>query len=66
MAIVKELLRRKVCEMGFEEKFKTIRELGKGATARVYLVERISDKKYFAAKIMSLKTSDNKDYVQTV
>ena len=41
-----------------------MRELGKGATAKVYLAERISDKKHFAAKIMSLKTTENKDYVR--
>lgn len=40
-----------------------MKELGKGATAKVYLVQRKSDGKYFAAKIMSLKDSDNKDYV---
>jgi hypothetical protein len=32
-----------------------VRELGKGATAKVYLIERISDKRQFAAKIMPLK-----------
>lgn len=35
-------------------------ELGKGATAKVYLVERKIDRKKFAAKVISIKTSDNK------
>lgn len=40
-----------------------IRELGKGATAKVYLVERRIDKRLFAAKIISIKEASNKDYV---
>ena len=39
-----------------------MRELGKGATARVYLIERITDNRHFAAKIMPLK-AESKDYV---
>ena len=58
--IVQEVLRRKLCELGFEDKYVRLQELGKGATARVYLVERKSDAKKFAAKIISLKTADNK------
>lgn len=49
--------------MGFEEKFAIIKELGKGATAKVYLVERRIDKRLFAAKIISIKEASNKDYV---
>ena len=60
LSIVQEVLRRKLCELGFEDKYIRLSELGKGATARVYLVERKSDGKKFAAKIISLKTADNK------
>ena len=63
---MQELLRRKWCELGFEEKFRRLEELGKGATAKVYLVERKSDGKKFAAKIISLKTADNKEYVRSL
>lgn len=36
--------------------------IGKGATATVHLVERVSDGKLFAAKIISLKSSNDKSY----
>ncbi len=64
MSIIQEILRRKLCEIGFEEKFKIIKELGKGATAKVYLVERFSDQRLFAAKVISIKEASNKDYVR--
>ena len=60
LSVVQEVLRRRLCELGFEDKYARLKELGKGATAKVYLVERKSDKKHFAAKIISLKTADNK------
>lgn len=66
LIIIQEILRRKLCEIGFEEKFKIIKELGKGATAKVYLVERLSDSRLFAAKIISIKEASNKDYVPAV
>lgn len=56
-------MRKKLCEIGFDEKYVVLKELGKGATAKVYLVERKIDRKRFAAKIISLKTTDNKEYV---
>lgn len=44
-----------MCELGFETKYRMLQVLGKGATAVVHLVERVSDKKLFAAKIISIK-----------
>ena len=63
LEMIQELLRRKWCELGFEEKYIRLRELGRGATSRVHLVERKSDGLLFAAKVISLKTSSNKEYV---
>jgi serine/threonine protein kinase len=63
LIIVQEILRRKLCELGFEEKFRVVRELGKGATAKVYLVERVADGRAFAAKVISIREASNKDYV---
>lgn len=60
---VQSLLRRKMCELGFQSKYKIIKQLGKGATAEVHLVMRLSDKKYFAAKIISIKDANDKAYV---
>lgn len=60
---VQSLLRRKMCELGFQSKYRTIRQLGKGATAEVYLVSRLSDKKLFAAKIISIREANDKSYV---
>lgn len=42
---VQSLLRKKMCELGFEAKYRKIKVLGKGATAEVHLVERVSDGK---------------------
>lgn len=44
--------------MGFMKKYKIIKLIGKGATADVHLVQRNSDKKLFAAKIISIKNSN--------
>jgi hypothetical protein len=52
---VQTLLRGKMCELGFENKYRKIKMLGKGSSAEVHLVERVSDKKLFAAKIISIK-----------
>jgi serine/threonine protein kinase len=46
-----------MCELGFFRKYKIVKRLGRGATADVDLVQRLSDKKLFAAKIISLKKS---------
>ena len=40
-----------------------VKELGKGASAEVHLVERLSDKKLFAAKIISIKKANEQNYV---
>jgi hypothetical protein len=56
-------LRKKLCELGFYQKYKLIKLLGKGATAQVQLVERISDKKTFAAKIISTLNTNEKQFV---
>jgi hypothetical protein len=37
--------------------------LGTGATCSVYLVQRISDKSMFAAKILSTVNTDHKQFV---
>lgn len=57
------LLRKKLCEMGFDKKYTILNPLGKGATAEVVLVRRILDQKLFAAKIISIKDSSEKAYV---
>lgn len=59
---VQNLLRKKMCELGFDTKYRIIKMIGKGATATVHLVERVSDGKLFAAKIISLKSSNDKSY----
>ena len=64
MLTVQSLLRRKMCELGFQTKYKLIRELGKGATAVVHLIQRVSDGKKFAAKIISIKDANDKSYVK--
>lgn len=51
-----------MCELGFDTKYRIIKMIGKGATATVHLVERVSDGKLFAAKIISLKSSNDKSY----
>lgn len=55
---VQSIFRKKICELGFFKKYKSLKKLGRGATADVYLVQRISDKKLFAAKIISIKNSN--------
>ena len=40
-----------VNQIGIQEYYKTIKHLGKGVSADVYLAERISDKKQFAIKV---------------
>lgn len=60
------LLRKKLCEMGFDNKYVLKESLGKGATAEVFLVERKHDNKKFAAKIISIKDSTAKAYVLTI
>ena len=50
--------------MGFEKQFNLIEQIGKGAMAKVYLIERIRDRKKFAAKIVSLTTESEKSYVK--
>lgn len=40
-----------VNQIGVQEYYKTIKHLGKGVSADVYLAERISDKKQFAIKV---------------
>jgi serine/threonine protein kinase len=66
MLTVQSLLRRKMCELGFDIRYKSLKVLGKGATAEVFLVERISDKKLFAAKIISIKDANDKSYVSSI
>lgn len=55
-----------MCELGFDIRYKSLKVLGKGATAEVFLVERISDKKLFAAKIISIKDANDKSYVNSI
>jgi hypothetical protein len=38
LTIVQSILRKKLCELGFYQKYKIIKLLGKGATAEVQLV----------------------------
>lgn len=38
-------------QIGIQEYYKTIKHLGKGVSADVYLAERVSDKKQFAIKV---------------
>jgi serine/threonine protein kinase len=59
---VQSLFRKKMCELGFDKKYRQIKLIGKGSTATVYLVERISDGKFFAAKVISLKSSNDRNY----
>jgi serine/threonine protein kinase len=57
LTTVQSLLRKKMCELGFYKKYKIIKRLGHGATANVDLVQRVADKKLFAAKVISIKNS---------
>lgn len=52
-----------MCELGFYQKYKIFKLLGKGASAKVHLAERISDKKTFAAKIISTIDTEEKNFV---
>ena len=47
-------------QIGIQEYYKTIRHLGKGVSADVYLAERISDKKEFAIKVFSKDKNNEK------
>ncbi len=46
-------------QIGINEYYKTIKALGKGVSAEVYLTERLSDGKLFAVKVFN-KTKNNK------
>lgn len=45
-------------QIGIQEYYKTIKHLGKGVSADVYLAERITDGKQFAIKVFN-KTKNN-------
>lgn len=49
-----------VNQIGIQEYYKTIKHLGKGVSADVYLTERISDKKQFAIKVFAKSKNSEK------
>jgi serine/threonine protein kinase len=53
------LLANYINQIGVQEYFRTVRMLGKGVSAEVYLSERISDGKQFAIKVFN-KLKNNK------
>lgn len=58
MVIIQCMFRKKLCELGFFKKYQLLKVIGRGGTSCVHLAQRITDKKLFAAKIISIKSSN--------